>query len=125
MRLTASVPLGRADIVSEISLAREARSDFFPSFYAWARRPRMGASRLAARASPHTASRARDGAHHRALRPGISSGVLTEGIFPTADCLKFAVSKGLVRRARRRPDPAPRRAPNPPLRATPLVAPAP
>ena len=52
-------------------------------------------------------------------------GMLTEGIFPTANCLKFAVSKGLVRRARRRPDPAPRHAPNPPLRATPLVAPAP
>ena len=51
--------------------------------------------------------------------------MLTEGIFPTANCLKFAVSKGLVRRARRRPDPAPRHAPNPPLRATPLVAPAP
>ena len=28
MRLTASVPLGRADIVSEISLAWEARSGF-------------------------------------------------------------------------------------------------
>ena len=41
--------------------------------------------------------------------------MLTEGIFPTANCLKFAVSKGLVRRARRRPDPAPRHAPDRPF----------
>ena len=34
----------------------------------------MGASRLAARASPHTASRARHGAHHRALRRGVPGG---------------------------------------------------